>query len=180
MPSPQFAAEQIPLLRDVLRNSSEAEQRTAAAAIIAFAPKKSEIVNDLQYALQDPEESVRANAARSLKSIAIIARKHPEPGLKIAPVWLVEMLNSIVLSDRLEAARTLVVLTDQPDEAALSLLRERALPALAEMARWKTLDYALPAFLLLGRAVGIAEAELHRQWEQGDRETVIRKASPKR
>ena len=89
------------------------------------------------------------------------------------------MLNSIVLSDRSEAARTLVVLTDQPEEAALSLLRERARPGW-RTARWKTLDYALPAFLLLGRAVGIAEAELHRQWEQGDRETVIRKASPKR
>ena len=80
-----FAAEQTPLLRDTLRNSSEPEQRTAAAAIIAFAPRKSEIVGDLQYALQDPEESVRANAARSLRAIAIEDRKHPEPGLKIAP-----------------------------------------------------------------------------------------------
>jgi HEAT repeats len=171
-----FATDQLELLRDVLRNSSEAEHRAAAAAIAAYVPKKGDIVGDLQYALQDPDETVRANAARALKEIAIQERKGLAPDVKIAPVWLVEMLNSLALGDRLQAMGALVVLTDQPNDAALSLLRERALPALADMARWKTLEYALPAFILLGRAAGVPETDLHNQWEKGDREAVIRKA----
>ena len=45
------------------------------------------------------------------------------------------------------------------------------------MARWKTLRYALPAFLLLGRTAGVPETELMAQWRQGDRETAIKKAT---
>jgi hypothetical protein len=126
--------------------------------------------------LQDAGENVRENAVRSLKAIAVLAQKRPELGLKIAPTWLVAMLHSIVLSDRTQAAEALVLLTDAPNPAALDLMRERALPALVEMARWKTLRYALPAFLLAGRIAGIPDPELHTQWQQGDRETAIKKA----
>jgi hypothetical protein len=174
-----IAADQLSLLRDVVRNSSEPEHRACAAAILAYAPNKPGVLNDLQYALQDPDESVRAAAARSLKSIAVAGRKDPALGIKVAPVWLVAMLNSAVLGDRLQATGTLVVLTDQPNPQALALLKERAVPSLTEMARWKTLDYALPAFLLLGRTAGIPEADLHAQWKKGDRETAIRKAQPR-
>ena len=174
-----FAAGNLELLRDVLRNSSEPDHRTAAAAIIAYVPKKAAVVNDLQFALRDAEESVRAAAARSLRGIAVAARKDPELGIKVAPVWFVEMLNSVVLGDRLEAAQALVVLTDQPNQTALDVMRDRALVSLAEMARWKTLDYALPAFLLIGRTAAIPEADLHAQWQKGDRESAIRKAMAK-
>ena len=90
------------------------------------------------------------------------------------------MLNSLALGDRLQAVQTLVVLTDRPNTAAVDQLRERAIPALSDMARWKTLEYALPAFLLLGRVAGIPEAELQDQWKKGDREPVIRQAAAKR
>jgi hypothetical protein len=175
-----FAADNVALLRDVIRNSSEPDHRAAAAALIAYAPPTNTILNDLQFGLQDPEESVRAAAARSLKAMAVLARKNPAIGLKIAPVWFVEMLNSPALGDRVQATSALTVLTDQPNPPALELLRERAMPALTEMARWKTLDYALPPFLLLGRAAGIPEADLLAQWEKGDRETAIRKATQRK
>jgi hypothetical protein len=119
---------------------------------------------------------VRANAVRSLKAIAVLARKQPGLGIKIQPTWFVEMLNSIVLSDRVQSADALVVLTDNDDSAALDLMRERALSSLAEMARWKTLRYALPSFLLVGRIAGMKDAEIQQSWEKGDRETVIKKA----
>ena len=45
------------------------------------------------------------------------------------------------------------------------------------MARWKTLRYALPSYLLVGRTAGIPEQELLDQWQKGDRETAIRKAT---
>ena len=58
----------------------------------------------------------------------------------------------------------------------LSLVRERARPALAEMARWKTLSYALPSFLVLGRAAGLPDSQIRQAWEKGERETVITQA----
>jgi len=172
-----YAADNMPLIREVLRDGSEPEQRATAAVVIGYAPKKNVILNDLQYALQDPDDSVRGNAARSLKAIAVMALKQPQAGVKVSPVWFIEMLNSVALSDRIEAARTLVILTDQPNPPTLDLLRERAVPALTEMARWKTLEYALPAFLLLGRVASMKEDEIQDQWSKGDRELVIRKAS---
>jgi hypothetical protein len=175
-----FAAGNLELLREVLRNCSEADQRAVAATVIGYVPKKDQVLNDLQYALQDVDESVRGNAVRSLKAIAVLARKRPELGLKIAPTWLVAMLNSIVLGDRVQSAEALLILTDQPNAPALDLMRERGLPALVEMARWKTLRYALPSFLLVGRMAGIADATLQAQWQKGDRETAIRQATAPR
>jgi len=113
---------------------------------------------------------------RALAAIAVYAGKQPDRNIRIAPTWLVEMLHSIVLEDRLQAARALVVLTDSPNAGALDLIRARALDSLKEMARWTTLRYALPAFLLLGRVAGMPDGEIHAQWENGDRESVIEKA----
>jgi hypothetical protein len=120
---------------------------------------------------------VRANAVRALKAVAVLSQKRPELALRIQPTWMVEMLNSLSLSDRQQAAEALVTLTESPNPAALDLIRERALPALIDMARWKTLRYALPSFLLIGRAAGIPEKELQDQWQKGDRETAIQKAT---
>ena len=172
-----FAADNLELLHEVVRNGSEADQRAVAASVIGYFPKKDRVLNDLQYALQDPDESVRANAVRSLKAIAVLAQKQPESGLKVSPTWFVEMLNSLVLTDRQQAAEALVILTEQPNPAALDRMRERALPALIEMARWKALRYALPAFLLVGRIAEIPDTDLYAQWQRGDRDTAIRKAS---
>jgi hypothetical protein len=173
----RFAADSVALLRDVLRNTGDAEQRAIAASLIVYAPKKSEVLNDLQYALQDADESVRANAARSLKAIAVLSQKQPDVGLKVSPTWFIEMLNSLTLSDRQQAAEGLVILTDGGNRAALDLMRERSLNTLIEMARWKTLRYALPAFLLVGRIAGVSDADLHSQWQAGDRETAIKQAT---
>lgn len=171
-----FAADHLELLRDVLRNASEAEQRAIAATVIGYADDKKKIVDDLQYALQDPDASVRANATRSLMAVAVFASKQPESGIRIVPTWLVEMLNSVVLSDRLEATKALLILTDGEAPSVLQQIRERALPSLAEMARWKTPRYALPPFLLAGRVAGVPDAQVRLAWDKQDREAVIAKA----
>ena len=171
-----FAAEHFEWLREVLRNSADANQRAVAAAVIGYGADKQQAVGELQYAVGDPDGAVRSNAMRALTALAVYASRQPGPSVRIAPTWLVEMLHSIVLEDRLQAARTLVALTDSPNPAALELMRERALDSLEEMARWTTLRFALPAFLLLGRVAGIPDGEIHAQWESGDREAVIGKA----
>jgi len=171
-----FAAAHLDQVRGVLRSASDPEQRAIAAAVIGYAASKKQIADDLQYAMQDPDESVRANAARSLVAIAVLAAKQPELRINISPTWFVELLNSVVLSDRFESAKALLTLTDRSNPSALQQVRERALPALAEMARWKTPRYALPAYLLLGRVAGVPETEVRQSWEKENREAVIRKA----
>jgi hypothetical protein len=171
-----FAAVHLDLLRDELRTGSVPDERAVAAMVIGYAPRKLDVVNDLQFAIDDPDEAVRANAMKSLTAIAVMAHQQPGFGIKIAPTWFVEMLNSVVLSDRVEATKALLTLTDGANPAALDLVRERALGSLVEMARWKTLRYALPPFLLLGRVAGISDAQTRQDWEKGDREAVIQKA----
>ena len=169
----EFAGAHLPLLRDVLRDSDDAEQRAIAATLIGYAPNKKDVLNDLEYALQDPEEAVRANGLRSLNAIAVLARLQPQLGTHVSPTWIVEMLNSIVLSDRTRAADVLVTLTDQGDAAALDQIRDRALDAVVEMAQCKVLRYALPPFILAGRLAGMNEQEIQKAWTGGDRQAVI-------
>lgn len=172
-----FAGAHLPLLQDVLRDSSDEEQRAMAATIIGYAPNKKDVVNDLENAMQDPGESVRSNALRALNAIAVLARLDPKLGIQISPTWFVEMLNSIALSDRTRAANALVTLTDtltdKDSAAALDQIRDRALDSVIEMAQWKNLRYALPPFILVGRLAGMNEAEIQKAWTGGGRQAVI-------
>ena len=171
-----YARENLDLVRRVAREAADAEQRAAAVAVLGYSSRKQQVVEDLQYTMQDPDEAVRANAIRALTAFAVLSAKQPALGIKISPTWFIEMLNSIVLSDRTESAKALLTLTDRGAPEALQQIRERALPALAEMARWKTLRYALPPFLLLGRVAGLTDAQTQENWRKGDREAVIEKA----
>ncbi len=172
-----FAAKYTEDLRKVLRNGVNEEQRAIAAYVIGYAPNKARVVNDLEYALQDSDDTVRNNAMRSLAAFAVLQRKNPSSEIKISPTWFIEMLNSIIWSDRNNAAVALVTLTDTRDEKILAQLRERALPALTEMASWKHLPHALPAYILLGRAGGMKEEELQNAWSKGERAAVIKRLS---
>ena len=164
-----FAADHVDVLRNVLRNGSEEDQRAIAAAVIGYVPNKQAVVDDLQGALQDPDEPVRANAARALNAFAV-------SGIKVSPTWLLELLNSVELSDRVESVRTLLTLTDKGAPDVLAQLRERSLTSLVEMARWKTPSYALPPFLLVARVAGLTDQQAQESWKKGDRETVIARA----
>ncbi len=176
----EFAATNVNLLRDVLRNSTEEEHRAAAAFIIGYAPKKKDVVNDLQDAMQDPNPAVRSNAMRALTAISVLASRQPDLGIRIPVTWFVELLNSIVLSDRHQASIALGAMTETRAPSDLDFIRERALDAIVEMARWKTLEYALPPFLLAGRMAGLPDQEIFEAWKRGDREAVIGKILPGR
>jgi hypothetical protein len=102
-----------------------------------------------------------------------LAAKQPDLGIHLSPTWFVEMLNSIVLSDRTRATKALINLTDSRPAATLDLIRERALPSLVQMAQWRSLRYALPAFILLGRAGGLSEDQIQESWTRGDRAATV-------
>lgn len=177
---PLFATEHLAELRDVLRNSSDEDQRAIAAYIIGYAPNKAAILNDLQYALKDADAGVRTNATRSLVAIEVLSKLDPSLGLKISPTWFIEMLNSLSWSDRNRAVMALQILTDKRDPAVLDQIRDRALQSLIEMARWKTLSHALPPYLLLGRIAGLPDDQVQAAWTRGDREWVISQVSAKK
>ncbi len=160
-------------LKRVLHNSADEHQRAAATYILGYSSKKAAVIPDLQHALTDPDDSVRTNAVRALTAIAVLGSRQPSLGLRVQPTWFIEMLNSLLWSDRHQAARSLVTLTESRDPELLSTIRERALPSLVDMARWKHLDQALPAFLLLGRIAGLPEVDIQAAWVKGDREAFI-------
>jgi len=147
-----------------------------AAFLIGYAPTKRLVVDDLQYAMQDPDDSVRNNAMRALGAIAVLAGSDPELGIRVRPTWFIEMLNSIVWTDRNKAAMALGHLTENRDAAVLGQIRERALSSVVEMAGWNSLGHALPAFLLAGRIAGMPENEIREAWSKGERENVISRA----
>jgi hypothetical protein len=164
----------------VLRESSDPEQRGAAAYLLQYGPRGPRtskiVVNGLQWALRDVDDNVRENAVRALKAVAVGAKLHPEQQIRIEPTWFVELMNSVVWSDRRNASLALVNLTEQRDPETVSLLRERALPSIIEMARWHDLEHALPAFILAGRLAGLDEKTIQDAWISGNREPVLKKA----
>ena len=169
------------VLDQVVRESSDPEQRAAAAYLLQYGPRgrKGKVVTDaLQYALRDQEDIVRKNALRSLRAVYVGAKLHPDQDVAIEPAWLVEMLNSVVFSDRRTAAQILVNLTEDRDKATLDLIRERALASVLEMARWQTLDHALPAFVLAGRLAGADEKAIKDAWVREDRESILGELAP--
>ncbi len=173
---PLFATDHLAELRDVLRNSSDEDDRAIAAYIIGYAPNKADVINDLQYALRDADAGVRANATRGLVAIEVLAKLDPQLNIKISPTWFIEMLNSLSWSDRNRAVMALQILTDNRDPEVLAQVRGNALQSLVEMARWKTLAHALPPFLLLGKIAGLPDDQVQSAWEKGDRESVIGQA----
>ena len=122
---------------------------------------------------------VRSNAARSLVALSVLAKLDPSSDVRISATWFIEMLNSLSWSDRNRALWALQTLTDSRDPLVLDQLRTRALDALVDMARWKTLSHALPAFILLGRTAGMPEPDIQAAWTRGDRDSVISAAKKK-
>jgi hypothetical protein len=80
-----------------------------------------------------------------------------------APIW----------TDRNKASFAIEELSTSGDPALLTLLRERALAPLVEMARWKSAGHAGAAFFTLGRIAGLDDDAIEAAWKRGDREAII-------
>jgi hypothetical protein len=169
-----FAGRDLNTIREVLRNSDDARHRALAAQVIAYSADKQAVVNDLVEAMRDPADGVRNNAMRSLWVMTGgVARQTGGQPVKIPFRLFSDMLNSIEWSDRNKSSLVLLRLTDKRDPAILSELRQKSLPSLIEMARWKSSGHAYAPFFLLGRVAGIPEDEITAAWERGDRAAFI-------
>jgi hypothetical protein len=169
-----------PTITRVVRESADPEHRAAAAYLLQYAPRTPrdvpEMINGIQWALQDVDDNVRESAMRSLRAVLVGAKLHPEQEIHFEATWLVALMNSVVWSDRFHASQALVSLTDDKNVEALDLLRARALPSVLEMARWHDLEHALPAFMLAGRLAGMDDAQIKQAWVSEDRESVLEAA----
>jgi hypothetical protein len=168
-----FARRDRERLRAVLRGSSEAGQRALAAQVLGYAADKQAVADDLVRATRDPDADTRNNAMRALLVFgeAVPGPGHPRPRVPYAP--FVALLDSPVWTDRNKAAGALSILTSSRDPALLALLRARSLPALAEMARWKSDGHALGAFMILGRLAGATDAEAQAAFDRGARAEAV-------
>ncbi|HUQ92538.1 MAG TPA: HEAT repeat domain-containing protein [Bryobacteraceae bacterium] len=170
-----LADEHLAVLREVMRKSADEQQRAIAAFVLGYSSKKKAVADDLQYAMQDSDATVRNNAMRALSAIGVLAALHPELDIRISSTWFVEMLNSVHFTDRSKASIYLVDSTEKREESSLRNIRERAIPALLEMAQWRDLGHALPAFILLGRAAGLPEEQIQEMWKKGQRDVLLEK-----
>jgi hypothetical protein len=161
------------ILHDVLRNSADARQRALAAQILAYAADKRDVVADLIYATRDPDDGVRNNSTRALWLIAKFAQRKPELGIQVPPTVFIDLLNSLVWTDRNKSSDALMETTFNHDPAVLAEIRAKALPSLVEMARWKAISHAQPAIFLLGRIGGMSEDDIQAAIDRGDRQAVI-------
>lgn len=171
----ELADQHLALLRDVLLKSADEEQRGIAAYVLQYSSKKKIVAGDLQIAMRDIDPTVRNNAMRSLAAIAVLANAKPDLEIKVPTTWFVEMLHSIHFTDRNKATLALLNFTEKRDEGTLQNIRESATQPLLEMAQWRSLGHALPAFILLGRVAGMKEEEIQTMWTQGMREDLFKK-----
>ena len=168
-----FAAQDLKLLRSVLHKSAAAQHRALAALIIGYAPDKRVVVKDLIYGMSDPDSDVRNNSMRALAVIAGFAQESANQRIKVPVEPFIDMLNSIVWSDRNKASFALYQLTEKRDPAVLAKLGGRALSSLVEMSRWKSPGHAFQPFFLLGRVGNLSEDQIQGDWDSGKRESLI-------
>lgn len=162
------------VLRKALHEAGEPEDRAMAAAVLSWHPDMVMAVEELQFALRDPDESVRAVGMRGLTAMAVFAPKaDPELRLKVWPTWIVETLRSVNWNDRRNAVRALMTISESRDPQLMTLLRERGAEPLAQMALWQHLPHALPPYLLLCRVGGMTDADAQASWTGGERDKVI-------
>jgi hypothetical protein len=160
-----------------LHNSADADHRALAAEILGYSLNKQQVVEDLVEATRDPADEVRNNAMRALAVMATYAIHSPDVGLLIPAEPFVARLNSITWTDRNKASFALSTLTETGDARLLDVLCKLALPALVEMARWKSSGHARDPFEVLGHIAHLPDEEITSAWDQGKREDVIAKAS---
>ena len=168
-----IANNDLSLLRKVLHDSADPEHRALAAQLLGYTKDKQSVVPDLVYAMSDSSDLVRNNAMRALLVFTMATKLKP-PRVPYKP--FVNLLNSPVWTDRNKSSEALMQLVDTHDPSLLTMLREQALPSLAEMARWRDRDHAGAAFWILGIVAGLDDKVIIDDWNKDNRDRVIERA----
>ncbi len=172
----EFALTNEALLRTVLSSSSDADHRAIAAQFLGYVNVSARQIADLTGAARDPNEDVRNNAVRAL---GVIASSSQQRASMMSPRPFIALLKSDKWVDRNKGAWLLINLTAARDPKLLQQLRNEAMDALVEMARWQFAGHASFARRLLGRIAGIEEAKLDRLVMKNDQAEGIIVAAQK-
>jgi hypothetical protein len=155
----RFARDAPQLFADVLRESANAEHRAIATTVLGYAADKAWAARELEAAAFDADGGVRNNAVRALAIIGAYGQEHVEAGIEIDYTRFVELLNSLEQTDRNKGLFLLRLNGAEPDRRVIAALKERALPSLIEMCRWRNDGHAAPACFLLASVVGTPAPE---------------------
>ena len=161
-----FAADNLDLLRNVLRNSANSEHRAIAAQAIAYTDDKRSVIHDLAVATRDPDAGVRNNAIRALAVMAMYEQSNPDADWNVPYDPFIDLLNSLEWTDRNKASFALAALTTTRDPELLNELKERARPSLIEIARWRAPGHALAAAVILGRMAGVPDDQIFELFQK--------------
>ncbi len=171
-----FASRDLELLRRVLQDTGDADERALAAQVLGYAADKQSVVADLVNAMADPSPNVRNNAIRALMVFVDPSARASGLVVRVPAAPFIEFLRSPVWSDRNKASLALMSLSEARDPGVLASLRQSSLGPLVEIARWKSAGHAMPGFMILARIAGYSDADAQRLWDQGKREVVIEAA----
>jgi hypothetical protein len=165
----EYAAEHEKEIHDVLRTSSDNNQREIAAQLLGYANQSVGQITDLIRASRDPDDGVRNNATRAL---AVLAKSDPKIAARIPSAGFIEMLNSGTWTDRNKGGFVLLWLSKAREPQMLEAMRSQALDSLVEMAKWRS-THAFVSRVLLGRIGGIDETRLQELAGADDQVEVI-------
>ena len=165
-----YVARHTAMVSRVLASARDVEQRQIAAELLGYANRSPEQIRALIRASRDPDEGVRNNAMRAL---TVLARSSSEAAAIIPGECFVDLLNSLIWTDRNKSAALLAALTAQRDPRLLACLREQALRSLIEMARWSYSGHAYSSRLVLGRIAGIDEKTLNALVAKQDVQRIL-------
>ncbi|PZR25982.1 MAG: hypothetical protein DI535_16250 [Citrobacter freundii] len=168
-----YAASHLSILKQVLRGAADPAQRQAASWIIAFTTDKKTVVEDLLYATDDADETVRNNATRALAVLARYTDLHPSSGIVIPAAPFIRKLNSFIWTDRNKGLMVLEALTRKRDDKVLQLIRTDGLLPIIQMARWKNPGHAMFSLMILGRIAGISDDAIFAAYNADDRNVLI-------
>jgi len=142
----EYATRNAKSVRRVLASTRDVEQRQIAAEILGYADRSRQQIRALIRASHDVDSGVRNNAIRAL---VVLARSSREASAIIPGECFIDLLNSVIWTDRNKSIALLAVLSTERDARLLACLREQALTSLVEMARWSYAGHADNARLII-------------------------------
>ncbi|HEU4765737.1 MAG TPA: hypothetical protein VFS77_00145 [Pyrinomonadaceae bacterium] len=173
----EYAVSHAGLIRRVLLEAADAEQRTVAAALLGYANQNNQQITSLIRASRDPNDGVRNNAVRAL---VVLAEASRITASKIPAAPFVSMLNSGIWTDRNKTSYLLSYLTNRRDEKLFRLIQEQAIESLIEMARWQNPGHADTSRRILGHLAGIPEDQLQKLIAEQKVEEIVAALMKKR
>jgi hypothetical protein len=171
----EYATRHGALLREVLKTSSDDEQRIVAAHLLGYTQQSKSQITALVHASRDANSTVRNNATRAL---LVLVESNPKLAIDIPVGGFAELLLSGTWTDLNKASFLLSSLTRSRNAKMLGKLRDReVVERLMEMARWRT--HGEPARTILGHIAGADEERLQQLVTTGNVEEIINRKQAK-